>query len=627
RMLIVGTHRVDGLRSGDLVATLADMARSTTVQTLSLPALKPADIQDYLAFCGADTRLADQVHQRTAGLPLLVVTVVPLILQNAGAPDPQAGVPDLPPADLAVLIAGLLSGVDPPTRDSAAAAAVLGEDLDPVLLAEVLHLPTSTALDQLDTLTSVGLLTRTGTAPPAYTFAHGLIREGIAAAAPDPATCHRRAATALQNRLGTDPAQAARIAAHWARAGSDLQAMHATARWDRAAAEHALRTHAPSDAVALLEHALLVLDQTAPTADERTELIIALATAHYLAGHASTALGQLHQAASIAVSIHRPDLLTAAALVVKESGDPGTLLSAATLCDQALAGIDSPATDSAQPPDNADGIARARLFARKTYLEVAADAAGETAWAAAAEAMALAESCGDRTALIDAVRARVSTLDQPQQVAERNRLGALMIRTAHSAGYTMAAVTGHVWRIDAAYQLIDPAAVEEEITRLGDLANSSVLPPAHWFHLRAAATRAALTGHFDQARTHSEAAGILAGRMGDPIAHAVTDMFTDLLALIRGDPAETSVELPPASGPVERLPMFRAARTLRLCLQGQQDQAQPGYRHLRSLLREPLPGARGLGVLLYLTELVSIFDDAEAAGWAESRWLPWADTG
>jgi DNA-binding CsgD family transcriptional regulator len=145
--------------------------------------------------------------------------------------------------------------------------------------------------------------------------------------------------------------------------------------------------------------------------------------------------------------------------------------------------------------------------------------------------------------------------------------------------------------------------------------------------LRVCAARSALVGRFTQARSESAAAGVLALRLNDPVACAVTDQFTGLLALARGDWNEVPNGLGPTAELFPQIPMFQAAHALQSHLMGQQAQAQAGYEHLRLLLARPLRGIRGLGLLQYLTELVEVFDDAEAADWALAHWLPWVATG
>jgi DNA-binding CsgD family transcriptional regulator len=185
---------------------------------------------------------------------------------------------------------------------------------------------------------------------------------------------------------------------------------------------------------------------------------------------------------------------------------------------------------------------------------------------------------------------------------------------------------GHTWRLDAAYQLGNLPAVEDEIARLGELSAITNHPMAHWQYLRVLAARAALSGQFDSARAQSLKAGRIATRMGDPFAATITVGFAAVLAVMRGDHREIPADYEVSFTAVAQIPVVHAAHALCLYLEGRRDEASAKYEHLRLLLREPIPGARGTAVLQLVTELVEAFDDSEAAAWAHARWSPWAAT-
>lgn len=635
-LLLLGTHRAVGSTGQPdiFTATLAEVARSRAARTVRLGPLTELEVARYLAALPGGTAMAHPLYERTGGLPLLVSTMARILARPDGqaATDQPRELPELPPADLHVLVSGLLSGLDQPVRDTATAAAVLGEDdLDPALLAEATDQAAGAVHAHLLALTQAGVLTMTGDVPARYRFAHSLIRHGIAQhAAPSAAAVHRRAAAALERTVGTNPAQAGRIAEHWHRAGDDTEALHATVRWKRAAATHALATQAPQVAARLLDQARDSLDRTAPAQSDRAELLIELAAAEARAGQIPSSAGHCAAAATAAVTAGRPDLLTAAALVIQGAGDPRIIAATSELCDRALAALpasgDQANAGDATPGARATLLAQARLLARKACLDIEADRSPDGT-SASGRALRLAEGCGDPAALLDAARARVGVLDSPDDVAERLRMGDLAIHIGRTAGRPMAAVRGHLWRIDAAYQLVNLAAVEDEIARLGELAVVTGLPSARWFHLRVLAARSALGGLFDQARTESAAAGTIAARMGDPAIAQVSDAFTTILALVRGDPRGIPTPQPPLVDGYPQGPSLQAARALSLHLCGHRDQAFAEYERLRRLLQHPTRGPQGRGTLQYLTELVEAFDDAEAARWAHTLWLPWAAAG
>jgi DNA-binding CsgD family transcriptional regulator len=633
RLMFLGTHRAGSRRPEVFTATLAEVARSRAAHTIRLAPLTELEVADYLAAVPGGTATAHLVYERTGGLPLLVSTMARVLARPEvkAFADQHRAFFELPAADLDVLVSGLLSGLPLPVRDTATVAAVLGEDeLDPALLAEVTDQAAGVVSTQLLALAQAGLMTMAGE-PAQYRFAHSLIRHCIARqAGPLAADLHRHAATALERTIGTNPAQAARIAEHWRRAGFDTEALHATVRWKRAAATHALTNQAPQVATRLLDEARVAQDHAPAEQADRAALLIELATAEARAGLIPSSARHCAEAATAAVSAGRPDLLTAAALANPSAGDLRINAATTELCDRALAALpaadDQAATVGDTAGSRATDLAEARLLARKACLDIEADRLidGEST---SVRALRLAERCGDPAALHDATRARVGVLDSPGDVAERLRMGDLAIQIGRNTGRPMAVVRGHLWRIDAAYQLVDLVAVDGEIARLGELAVASGLPAAHWFHLRVLAARSALVGRFDRARRESAAAGVIADRMGDPAISQVNDAFSVVLALVRGDPRG----IPSTERP--RVDMFpqrhsvQAAQAVSLYLSGQRDEAHAGYERLRRLLQHPARGLQRLGTLQYLTELVEVFDDAEAAGWAHTQWLPWAAAG
>ena len=93
---------------------------------------------------------------------------------------------------------------------------------------------------------------------------------------------------------------------------------------------------------------------------------------------------------------------------------------------------------------------------------------------------------------------------------------------------------GRVWRIDAAYALLNLHAVDLEITAIAQLAEATRLPLVRWHLLRQQASRAALDGRLGEARDHSWAAHRLALRLQDPSGAGLSYAFSVWLAAIRG---------------------------------------------------------------------------------------------
>ena len=613
RLLVIATHRDPPDGQGTALArTLADIARSRSVRTVRLAPFTHAEVAEYFDEVPGSPPVAAEVLARTGGLPLLVAAVARVL---ATAPQPAGARVEVPAADLRLLVGELLRGLDPEIRETGRVAAVLGEDVDTGLLAEVRGLSPADVSGHLAVLGGAGLMTSSGE-PARYRFAHALVREGVARESSRLAAgVHRRAAELLQRRPDAEAAGAARIAAHWQLAGADADARRAAVRWLRTAAAYARRAYAAEDAAGLLGQALTTLDRIGAGEAERAELLVELATAEYLAGDIVTSLAHCGEAADAAESAGLNDLLAAAALVHGVS-DGEILSSLSALCDRALDALDGTGDDPAS------AVARSRLLAQRVTLDVGAERWAEVS-RTSREALRLAQESGDPTALLAAAQARVATLDQPEDVAERRRLGGIAIRTGSQAGAPIAAVLGYTWRIGAAYQDMDVAAADEEIARLGEFARATGLPLARWHHLRARAAREVLAGRFDQAREFSSEANRVAQRMGDP--NYLGYVFASHVAFLRGDPGELLPGTHEMFATAPNTPVVEAFRTMLRFLAG--EDIDGDYARLRQLLRDPLPGGRIVGVLMLLTELAEGFGDAEAAGWAYEVWRPWAGTG
>ena len=231
------------------------------------------------------------MYQRTGGLPLLVAAV-------------RAGYGS---ADLTVVVGGLLAALTPAQRGVIEAAAVLGEIVDDHLLAAVVagnrrrRAAAGPAAWHDDSVAEAlaaawrGGLLAVDDGTRRYRFAHALVRDGIVDRL-DPATArvlHRAAALALES--SADAGRAGRIAAHWRHAGTDPGTRRAAAAWARKAAAQARSARAYDDAARLLAGALA--DMSAVEADgvERTDVLLELAHAEYLAGRYDTLPGTLRR--------------------------------------------------------------------------------------------------------------------------------------------------------------------------------------------------------------------------------------------------------------------------------------------------------------------------------------------
>ncbi|MFE1292739.1 AAA family ATPase [Streptomyces sp. NPDC058751] len=538
----------------------------------------------------AKAEAAEDAYRRTGGLPLLVATL------RAHASE-----------DLGTVVSGLLTGLTDEQRGVVRAAAVLGERLEPGLLSAVLPEPDETVVaEALAAAWHAGVLTTAGSTADtgrAYRFAHDLVRDEVLGRTA-PATTrslHRAAARALELEQASaeDPAEAARIAAHWRRAGREPASRAAAARWSRTAAELALEQHAYDDAARHLAHAAAV---RTPADPDRAAVLVELARAEYLCGRYDACLRHCEEAATAARENGQPELLADIALVLRGVSFPKASEAVVRLCRAALAVEDLP------------GAVRARLLAQ---LAAASADLGDldAAVGHSRAAFALARSSGDPRAELDAARAVETTLAHPDGTSERLRLGELTVTRAERLGDPLSAVMGHEWRVQAGYLLGRPDLVDQAVRGIRDIAERCGLPLARWHLLRVSAARAVLEGRFDAARRHNEDAAELALAGGDETAIAMNHVLRLQLALVRGDAAELADDIWPLldRAPHLPLPLYLSVRGRALFLAGRLDEAREAYARLRPMLPLPTVNPSWPAVLLHMVDLVALVGDVEGA--------------
>jgi DNA-binding CsgD family transcriptional regulator len=436
--------------------------------------------------------------------------------------------------------------------------------------------------------------------PGTWRFTHALVRDGIYAGLGEDQriALHARAAAALEPLARQAPERGGEVAAHLLRAAPDRAALRRAADWAATAADAATAALAFEDAARCLATALAAAEAADPADADRARLLIQLATAEYRAGQFGASLQHAVAAADAAERDRRPDLLAEAALVVRGIGHQTVAATLLGLCDRALASPGCPAGR------------RARLLAQRAS---ALAELGDQAAADADSASAMAAASGDPSAELDAIRARIDALSALQHRAERLRLGARAIELAAVTGQPLVAVLAHSWRIDAAYQLLNLEAVDAEIARIAQLAESTRLPLVRWHLLRQQASRAALAGRLAMARERSEAARQLAIRVQDTSGVGMSYAFAVWLAVIRGDPAELPADVFDFIAAAPPIPVVRAGLATALFIAGRADEAQAVYETLRDVPAAGDRDVRTFGALTQMMDLIIAFRDTEMA--------------
>lgn len=605
RLLIVGSARDSA--AGPLADAFADLVSLPGVDVVQLAPLSVAGVAAYLSAAAGrsvDPVAVALVHERSGGNPLYVRTLVRVLGTDllGGVPVPEVVARRLAgSSELRHLVAAVLRPLDGPARHLLGVASLLGEQVDPALLAAVAERPLDDIESALDAADDAGLLTSMPDAPGRRRFVHALVRDGVRVdlADADRRRWHVRAASELEQIATEQSHRAGEVAFHWLHGATSPEQLRRAVRWARTAATQAAAV-APEEAARLLSTALLAAERAGTDDAERAGLLVELAAAEYLAGRMTASFQHCRTAADAAERASRPDLVAAAALVLRGVGHPSTAALLVELSERALRG------GPHQP-----AIA-ARLLAQRS-LALAELGHLEPARAGALDALEAAEACGDALAVLAAVHARVDSLDCLADPRERRALATRALDVAPTAGQPLARLWARLWRLDAAYQAGDRAAVEEEVASIEALEADTRLPLARWHMLRVQASRAALLGRLEEARALNEEAGALAVQLEDPSARGMTSAFRLCMATLTGDPADLGEEWLTNLADAPDIPILVACTASAMVLMDRPDEALLLYQRVLPLAVDLPRDGRWRGTMDALVEVAERLGDAAAA--------------
>lgn len=458
---------------------LAPGARPELV--VSLHGLPLADIAD-LVGAPAGSPIAATIARRTGGNPLFVTELARLV-DDARRDDLEAWEAELPPTVQAVL-SRRLAAMSPATRQVLCLAAVADEEIDLDLLCAASAGrgidASADVLAAIDEATAAALVVWADGRPR---FSHGLVREVLAATlTPSRRRClHRGIAAAAATLPGTSAAMVARHASAGAeRAADRVEA----AGWAAAAARQAASCFAWTAAADWYQQALAL----APAADaDRLERLIGLGLASSKAGRSPTARRALEDAAGLALELgdHRSH-----ARAVLAIGTIGGLFEVQINDVAQRARLRLALTVIGEEPTPV----RARLLARASVAE-SMHGDQTLQHELATEAIDVARSCNDPTALAEALAAGFDACSGPQHLG---------------------------WRLHH-LEPIEAAALASGDPELEALARR---------HRLATMQEA---GRFAAVRAEAEAFAGLAARLGQPAFRWYAEMIEGGLALLAGD--------------------------------------------------------------------------------------------
>jgi hypothetical protein len=466
-LAIAATYREPEARRAAPRGELLDrIARKATV--LRLGPLEPDEVSLLAREIAPEADGFAELYRTTEGNPLFVIELLR---------SPTASIPE----SVRAVIRDRIDLLDAEPRAVLEAAAVIGREVSPLLLAAVcLRDPVKVATD-LAAAAALGLVSERPHGRGMFT--HGLFAEVLRSSLPpaERAELHLRVADELERHPG---APLAEIAHHLLHADAGERAIDAA----RKAAEHAGEQLAFEEAADLLDRALAIARGT-QNAERTTELLLELATARTLGGDAAGGRSAALEAAELARVLGSPRLLAGAALAYGAAFTIGvTDLGLVQLIEEALRAL----------PDE-DSDLRARLMGRLAAARQPSSDPGPP-MALARDAIAMAQRIGgDRTRLevLHLAGAALAKLAPPR---ERTAIDEEACRLATLLGVRSLALRAHARLVFDHLELGDLSKALEHVERHQARASGLHLASVRWPGIMFRALLALYQGRFAEQR-------------------------------------------------------------------------------------------------------------------------------
>jgi class 3 adenylate cyclase len=569
RVLIIATYRDSELsRTHPLVETLAALHRQSGVSRIELTGLDDVGVLSLMeAAAGqpmddAGVTLAHAVHSETDGNPFFVSEVLrhlseigaiyqdPTGRWTAEGPPEQIALPE----SVRVVIGARVGRLGPAAEQVLSVAAVIGRDFDFEVLARATTVSEEALLDILDAAAGIALVRELANAPGRYIFAHALIQHTLYEdlGPTRRARAHRQVAEALEELCGERPgARIGELARHWFSAMQPVDLTKAIA-YSRQAADAALKSLAPDDALRYYSQALDLCDR-AGELDEKLELDlrIGLGTAQRQTGD-PTFRDTLLDAARQLIDFGDTDQLIAATL----ANDRGTFSTVDTIDKEKVEVLEfALARLPAERPERA--LLLAILCSELTIgspLDRRKDLADE--------AIAVAERSGDDVTMVRVLNHVSLPLAVPSllewsvdrtadALVRAQRIGdPLLLCSAASGRRFTAACSGDIVEMDRCFEIKAP------------LVQQLNQPFLTWVHTIQRATRALIAGDTDEAEQWATEALQVGIDSGQPDAAVIFGAQFIMVSLWRGTLGDLIPMIGQAIDDNAGLPVFVAALTL-----------------------------------------------------------------
>lgn len=606
RVVLLGTCRDAEL---DPAAPLTALV--TAADRLALSGLDDRAVADLLADLTGEpiaARLAAALRRTTGGNPFFVTQVARLGLDRAVRLQKLT----VPP-EIEAVLSRRLDRLDEPAQRVLRTAAVLGEQFDADVVAEVAGASNEEVLGALRVGHRARVVQRVDLAERQWAFVHALFQR-VCANGLQPgarAEFHLQAAHALEKR-GAEPSAVAHHLRLAALPPHDPRPAHA----DLAAGVAALDQLAWEDAAGHFEFAAAAAP-TGPDHDElRAGALLGLGDARLRAGAAQAAGEAFEAAAAVARNRDWPDVLARAALGFGAGfgGFEVRMLDQRQIELLEQAAAVSPAASPLRP------WVLARLSVALSFV-----GSEQRRLSLADEAVVLARQRGDRAALAAALASRCDALAGPDHVSERLGAASEIVSLARQAADRPLELLGRRLRVIALSEFGSMADVDEEIAAFDRVAELHGDPLYRWYVPLWRGMRALSRGDLADAERYAGEALEVGGQAGSANALLLSEMlwFVILVERRRASVADRfrrlAVKHPELLGPAG-LPMFIWV----LAMVGEEAQARQHLAEVKAAgLDRVTRDAEWLPVMTQLAEAAVVLGDRELAAELRDRLEPY----
>jgi hypothetical protein len=496
--LLVTFRDVEARLSAEVGEAIGRLTREGT--SLSLGRLSQSAAEQLLMTraTGLDAGAVHDVFRRTQGNPLFLQELAALLVSGSQLPGGKL------PASVREVLRERLDRAPAAARSLLEAAAIGGDDIDPLLLASALGRPVSELLETLSAAEQAGVIVRRKAGQ--FGFFHALVREVLEhdLEASRSQALHVAIAEALLARgAASGEPPFVELAHHFLEGPPEAlpRALDCAIR----AADQALARFAFEDAIAVLERVRAAVERASGSGQLRASVLIALGRAHIQRGSGAIGQALCLEAAALAREQRDPELLARAALAY------GLELTAAlidrTLCgllEEALAGL--PAADSAL---------RVQVMAR---LGAALQPHANLLYpiGLAEDAIAAARRLGSPDTLLYALHNGMSTMMDIVDPRVRLLLNLEAEQLAESLGDRERSLRALVRLTFDHLELGELPAADARIAHLERLVKQSNAARYAWRVPLFRSLRAMMHGRFHESEEHMQHAHELATRIEDP---------------------------------------------------------------------------------------------------------------